>query len=178
MKPVLNIQHERNPVHQYCPFADKGPEGICFFVDVQVVRTPGGWSAFTPGDSSTKALQEVFVNIRDERRKYRRFKVDANVLACCRRHSPKVAEVIDVSQAGMAFTYVGRGCSSSDCIELDIVFPDGTDYVDRVPCEPISDVDMGAGVRRSGARFIKLTKDQGAKLDFFMENYCVQDNNP
>lgn len=118
------------------------------------------------------------MNIRDERRKYKRYKVNGNVLACCTRHSPKVAEVIDVSTAGMAFTYVGREGSSDDLIELDIVFPDGTDYVGKVPCETISDADMGAGVRRSGAKFIELTEDQGAKLEFFIQNYCVQDTNP
>jgi hypothetical protein len=92
-------------------------------------------------------------------------------------HSPKVAEVVDVSTAGMAFTYVGREGSSDDLIELDIVFPDGTDYVSKVPCETTSDADMGAGVRRSGAKFVELTKDQSAKLDFFIQNYCTPDNN-
>jgi len=147
------------------------------FVNVQVVRTPRLWLAIARVSSNGKALQEVPMSIREERRKYRRFKVNGNVLACCRPYSPKVAEVIDVSTAGMAFSYVGREGSANDLIELDIVFPDGTDYVSKVPCETISDADMGEGVRRSGARFVELNEEQRAKLDFFIQNYCSQDNN-
>jgi hypothetical protein len=128
-------------------------------------------------DSSCKtAFLEETMSIREDRRKYKRFKVIGNVLTCCRLHAPKVAEVIDVSKAGMAFTYVGREGVSDDIIQLDIVFPDGTDYVSKVPCETVSDADMGTGKRRSGAKFVALTEEQSAKLDFFIQNYCSRDD--
>lgn len=76
----------------------------------------------------------------------------------------------------MAFSYVGKEGPSHELTELDIVFPDGTDYLSELPCETISDADMGAGVRRSGTKFVELTDEQGAKLDFFIQNYCTQDN--
>ena len=63
---------------------------------------------------------------RLERRQYERYRVNENVFTCCRLRSPKVAEVVDISEGGLAFSYVGKMGPSKELLELDIVFPDGT----------------------------------------------------
>ena len=115
-----------------------------------------------------------------ERRQHRRHRVKENVFTCCRMHSPKVAEIVDISEGGLAFSYVGKAGSSDEFLELDIVFPDGTDYIDKVPCKTVSDRAVGADKRRCGAIFGKLTGDHRAKLDYFIRHYCspIQESRP
>jgi hypothetical protein len=107
-----------------------------------------------------------------ERRQHERYQVTDNVFTCCRLRSPKVAEVVDISEGGLAFSYVGKAGPSNEFLELDIVFPDGTDYISKVPCKTVSELALGAEKRRCGAVFGKLTGDHRAKLDFFIHNYC------
>jgi hypothetical protein len=107
-----------------------------------------------------------------ERRKYERYQVNENVFTCCRLRSPKVAEVVDISQGGLAFSYVGKVGSSNEFLELDIVFPDGTDYISKLPCKTVGERALGDNKRRCGAVFGKLTSDHRAKLKFFIQNYC------
>ena len=116
--------------------------------------------------------QESEMDNRLERRQYERYQVNENVFTCCRLRSPKVAEVVDISEGGLAFSYVGKVGPSNEFLELDIVFPDGTDYISKVPCETVSERALGENRRRCGAVFGKLTRDHRAKINFFIQNYC------
>ena len=82
-----------------------------------------------------------------ERRQHERLEIKGKALAYYRTHSPKVAEIIDISQQGLAFSYVGSTELPNSSFDIDIVFPDKTDYVEAVPCQYISDceVDPGTG---------------------------------
>ena len=113
-----------------------------------------------------------------ERRQHERYGVNQKVYTCCRLHSPKVAEVLDISNTGLAFTYVGRAGPSDESLELDIVFPDGTDYISKVPCTTVSDLALQADMRRCSVQFGKLSRDQKTKLDFFIRNYCSSISKP
>jgi hypothetical protein len=61
-----------------------------------------------------------------ERRQHERLEIKGKALASYRTHSPKVAEIIDISQQGLAFSYVGSTESPNSSFEIDILFPDRT----------------------------------------------------
>jgi len=109
-----------------------------------------------------------------ERRRHRRFKVDGRAIAYYRTNSPKVAEIIDISPGGVALSHVGGAEAPDSRFELEIVFPDRTDYVDRIPCVAVSDcrIDSESRTRRCGASFGKLTGQQQAKIQTFIDTFC------
>jgi hypothetical protein len=79
-----------------------------------------------------------------ERRQHERLEIKGKALASYRTHSPKVAEIIDISQQGLAFSYVGSTESPNSSFEIDILFPDRTDYVEGISCRSISDCEIDA----------------------------------
>ena len=113
-----------------------------------------------------------------ERRKHERLEIQGKALAYYRTHSPKVAEIIDISQQGLAFSYVGSTELSNSSFKIDIVFPDRTDYVEGILCRYISDCEIAPGPgarigsRRCSVQFGELTKDQRAKLECLIHNFC------
>jgi hypothetical protein len=114
-----------------------------------------------------------------DRRRHERFRLKGKALAYYRTHSPKIGEIMDIGSGGLAFSYMGSSELPNSTFELEIMFPDRTDYLDALPCKAVSDlvVDGGtgqcaAGTRRCGVRFGDLTKDQKSKLASLIENYC------
>lgn len=109
-----------------------------------------------------------------ERRRHRRFKVHGPAIAYYRTSSPKVAEVIDISAGGVALSHVGGPEAPDSRFQLEIVFPDRTDYVDNIPCVAVADcrMDPGSRTRRCGASFGQLTGRQQAKIRAFIETFC------
>lgn len=100
------------------------------------------------------------------------------MLASYRTHSPKVAEIIDISKQGLAFSYVGSTESPNSAFEIDIVFPDRTDYVEGISCPSISDceIDPGTGdcigTRRCSVQFGGLTDNRRSKIKCLIHNFC------
>lgn len=113
-------------------------------------------------------------NTLDERRQDDRFKIDGKAIAYYRTHSPKVAEIVDIGRGGLSLSYVGSAELPDSCFELEIVFPDRTDYVDGLPCQAVSDseIDPGTGTRRCCVRFGELTNHQRDKIQSLIENFC------
>ena len=113
-----------------------------------------------------------------DRRQHKRFQINGKALAYYRTHSPKVAEVIDLNNRGLSFSYIGSAEPTNSAFELDIMFPDRTDYVDGLPCKTVSDrkIDEGkedySGTRRCSVRFGELTGKQLAKIESLIENFC------
>ena len=113
-----------------------------------------------------------------ERRIYERLKIKGKAVAYYKTHSPKVAEIIDISENGLAFSYTGSRELPGSSFEIDIVFPDRTDYVEGIPSRYIADceIDPGTGdcigTRRCSVQFGEITDDQRAKLECLMHNFC------
>ena len=113
-----------------------------------------------------------------ERRKYERLKIKGKAVAYYKTHSPKVAEIIDISQQGLAFSYVGSTEPPNSSFEIDIVFPDRTDYVEGISCRSVSDCEIASGTgdcigtRRCGVQFGELTDDQRAKIQRLINGFC------
>lgn len=65
-------------------------------------------------------------------------------------------------------------------LELDIVLPDGSIYLNQLPCRTISDVDTDDGTsikfatRRCGIEFGGLTDDQKFALNHFIQHHTTE----
>ena len=112
------------------------------------------------------------------RRKYKRFKIDGRAFAYYETRSPKIAEITDISIEGVAFSYVGIAEKVNQPFELEIILPDSTRLMEKLPCRTVSDcklvsgMDDGRGTRRCSVQFSDLTDDQRVKIEDFIENYC------
>jgi hypothetical protein len=92
--------------------------------------------------------------------------------------STKGIQVVDISKGGLAFRYVNGQKPSSGMFEIDILW----DHIDfnliKLRLRTVSDYQIPNGfllgvipVRRCGAQFVELTKDQVFQLEDFVENY-------
>jgi hypothetical protein len=114
-----------------------------------------------------------------ERRRHKRFQVTTASCAYCRSYPGKVGQIIDVSRSGLALSYVTKKDQLFSPLELDIVLPDGSVYLNKLPCRTISDfnTDDGTsikfGTRRCGLEFGDLTDDQAFALNHFIQHYTA-----
>lgn len=96
---------------------------------------------------------------RRERRKEQRFKVkDCSIVA-----GAKFGEVIDISVAGVGFTYIDQQGIVAGSEGRVMLVGDDDLFIDDLPVGFISDTAIGSGVsvvRRCGARFGKLSAKQ------------------
>jgi hypothetical protein len=113
-----------------------------------------------------------------DRRRDERYIIKGKALAYYRTHSPKIGEIIDIGSGGLAFSYIGSAELPNSSFDLEVMFPDRTDYLDGLPCMAVSDSEIGsctsgrAGTRRCSVQFGELTKGQKAKIASLIENYC------
>ncbi len=116
-------------------------------------------------------------NVAD-RRRHERFRIKGKALAYYRSRSPKIGEIIDIGSGGLAFSYIGSAELPKNTFELEVIFPDSTDYLDRLPCSSVSDCETAGegcgevGKRRCSVRFGELDKDQKDKIASLIESYC------
>lgn len=114
-----------------------------------------------------------------ERRRHKRFQVTTGSCAYCRSYPGKVGQIIDVSRRGLALSYVTNKDQPFSPLELDIVLPDGSVYLNKLPCRTISDFDTDDGTtikfatRRCGVEFGNLTDDQKFALNHFIQHYTA-----
>jgi hypothetical protein len=106
--------------------------------------------------------------------------VDGRVFAYYETHSPKIAEITDIGVGGVAFSYTGNPEVLNENLELEMILPDSTRFMEKLPCRTVSDAEIAAGsdggvrLRRCGVRFENLTDGQKDKINCFIENYCWQ----
>lgn len=86
-------------------------------------------------------------------------------------------EIIDISNKGLAFRYIGREKWFSDLNELDILYGDDF-YLKKFPIISISDFTISKSLipmRRHSVMFDKLLPHQQAQLQQFIRN-CSKGN--
>jgi len=104
--------------------------------------------------------------------------IKGKALAYYRTHSPKIGEIIDIGLGGLAFSYIGSAELPNSSFQLEVMFPDRTDYLDELPCSAVSDSEIDtdtqqrAGKRRCSVRFGELDERQKAKIASLIESYC------
>jgi c-di-GMP-binding flagellar brake protein YcgR len=114
----------------------------------------------------------------DDRRQHKRFKINGRAFAYYETHSPKIAEITDISTEGISLSYVGSSETVNQTLELEIIPPDSARCMEKLPCRTVSDcqidagMDEGLGTRRCSVKFADLTEDQRAKVQCFIDDYC------
>lgn len=112
------------------------------------------------------------------RRQHERFRINGRAFVYYETHTPKIAEIIDISTGGVAFSYVGGAETVNQKLGLEVILPDSTRFMEKLPCKTISDcqidtgMDEGLGTRRCSVHFSDLTDDQRAKIACFINDYC------
>jgi len=113
-----------------------------------------------------------------DRRQHQRFKVEGRVFAYYETHSPKIAEIADIGKGGVAFSYTGVPEALNEDLNLEMILPDSTRFMEKLPCRTVSDAEIVSGsdgglrTRRCSVRFEGLTESQKAKIDCFIDDYC------
>jgi len=113
-----------------------------------------------------------------ERRKFRRLLAQDLTFAVLRPHFTNLGKVKDISEGGLAFEYILNETQNPASTEIDIFVSGNRFYLPRIPCKIIYDMEIveeyeSVERRRCGLQFGALTKEQAAKLDFFLKNHTT-----
>ena len=117
-----------------------------------------------------------------EQRKYVRFSVQANTFAALRNGFERVGKVNDISENGVAFSYLIENIkagSESDFSEVDIFLSETRFHLQKVPCKIVYVIQDPKSIVhniikcRCGLNFGNLSKSQSELLEFFLKNYTT-----
>lgn len=116
--------------------------------------------------------------VEAEQRKFTRLLPQDLTFAVLRPDFTMLGKVKDISEGGLAFQYISHERRNRGSSEIDILVPGDSFYLPRVPSKIIYDIEIveeyqSVERRRCGLQFGALTKEQAAKLDFFLENYTT-----
>jgi len=116
---------------------------------------------------------------RNDRRERERYRVRTGAYAAFMPHSRRRGQIIDINLSGLAFHYigvqkhVGKG-------EMAILLNGSGVLINKIKCQAVSDFEATdfnvfsvVPLRRCGIRFGKLTQEQAAKLEAFIQNYST-----
>lgn len=111
----------------------------------------------------------------DERRRFKRFKVEPGSSFVVTSEWPTLGEIVDISEGGLAFTYKDARQWTTELPEGCMVFGKHDSCLNSVPLRIVSDRliskgnrESGGSVRRRCVEFDKLTKEQHFLLECFI----------
>ena len=91
-----------------------------------------------------------------------------------------LGQITDISNDGLAFTYIAGEGLRKGPLELEIFSTTGNFHLRKVPYKIILDLQIENGfplspvtTRRCGMQFGELTQVQKSQLDSFLQNYTV-----
>ena len=121
-----------------------------------------------------------------EKRKHKRFEAKEGSFVVVWPDFSKQGQIIDISKGGLAFRYIAdEEESKGEAAELDILLQDISFYLERVPFKTAYDIEIQnqetfapLKMRRMGVEFGELTPNQMALLDYFINNYTVNEDQP
>ncbi len=112
-----------------------------------------------------------------ELRKHKRFQGKDGAFVTLRRGVRKLWQIIDISQNGLAFRYLGQVEGAPASLELDIITGDTAFYIEKIPFTIVSDCEIANQslsdytARRCGVEFRELAPSQRSQLEYFIRNY-------
>ena len=107
-------------------------------------------------------------------------KMSMGQIACAvyRSNPAKLGQVIDISQGGIAFSYIDQKERAGNSYEVDILSAGNKFYLENVWFKTIMDVDAAdesalspIKLKRQRIQFVNLSTDQKKKLEHFISNY-------
>lgn len=132
------------------------------------------------------------------RRTQKRLKVKDGTFAVLFQDSSKLGEVLDISMAGFSFRYSDSEFIDNDrgghaylyqnsrkplvgFKDIDIFLVDSGIYIDKIPCQIISNIDdsfesaNSIPLKRCGIQFDELLPEQVSDLEYFIK-HCTVDS--
>jgi hypothetical protein len=113
-----------------------------------------------------------------EQRQYKRFLAKNGAFALSKASVNKLGQIVDISQGGLAFTYIAWGESTNGVVEIDVLFAERFFYLQNLPCRVISDSEISLRnpfssikMRRLSVEFDKLSPKQRSELKYFIDNH-------
>jgi hypothetical protein len=119
-----------------------------------------------------------------ERRRKKRLPAKDGCLVTLGSDPIKPWQILDISEEGLAFRYIGGAEEPRALSELDILTCDTSLSIERVPFKLVSDLKMSDPVpqrfqlNRCSVRFGSLTTDQMVRLASFLKNYTAPRDGP
>ena len=107
-------------------------------------------------------------------------KMSMGQIACAvyRANPAKLGQIIDISQGGVAFSYIDQKDRAGNSYEMDILSAGNKFYLENVFFKTIMDVDAAdesafspIKLKRQRIQFVNLNADQKKKLKHFISNY-------
>ena len=112
-----------------------------------------------------------------ELREYERFKVNTEAYVAFTPYSSRHGKIIDISEKGLSFKYI-PGKKPTGKKLMAIMIQDREVFLKDIWFIPVSDCEIknsnGFNLRKErkcGGKFVDLTSNQTAKLEFFIKNY-------
>ena len=121
-----------------------------------------------------------------EQRRHPRFQVPIlSAYVVVTRHGPRspiVGNIVDIGMGGVSFRYITREERPYESSHLDILLPDGSFHLDRVPVRTVSsDIEVenetaaNISTRRCSVKFGDLTDEQKSDLTHFIQTHTTAD---
>ena len=113
-----------------------------------------------------------------ERRQFSRFNVESGALVEIKVNGYKIGEIIDISEGGLAFSYIDIGTRPEESFDVDLYFQEQDFRLENLPAKTISDISNKSPfaltkTRRQGVQFGDLDEGQTAGLKKYIENYAT-----
>ena len=115
-----------------------------------------------------------------ERREKKRFRPKKMTFIALKPQFVKLGKILDISEGGLCFQYLAKEDQTEEvAVQADIFMSDNGYYLPDVACKLVWDTEtkekmtfpIGFQSRRCGLQFVKLTKDQRDKLEFYLQEH-------
>jgi len=120
------------------------------------------------------------IEIDSNKRKFERFKAKSGSIVAIRPIPELLGEMIDIGFGGLSFRYIQSEITPQDSAELIILLPKRTFFMDKIPCRPVSDIQLYSDnsfstlpMRRCSIAFGPLSTSQQSQLEHFILNYTL-----
>ena len=114
-----------------------------------------------------------------DRREHTRFRVSNEALAILKPHPIKLGQIINISEGGLAFQYLGDNKIDSQYIELDIFVSKNGRQFNAFPFSKVRDFQISSQfekstpIRQLCVRFDDLSTEQISLLKNFISEYAA-----
>lgn len=114
-----------------------------------------------------------------EKREHPRFQVSNEALAILKPHPIKLGQIINISEGGLAFQYLGDEKINASYVELDIFVSKSGRQFNAFPFKKVrdfqisSDYEKTTPIRQLCIQFKDLTSEQKSQLKDFISEYAA-----
>ena len=116
-----------------------------------------------------------------DQEKHKRFLVPKDSFVALGPHYKKVGRIIDIGMDGLRFRYLASEELSDKSFEVDMFLSNTDFYLERVPCEMISEAKIprspfgSLSIRKCSVQFGELTPNQMSQLEYFIQNHATEE---